>query len=416
MSLKKIKYWGASTSAHQVEGNNHNQWSIWELASANELAKSAPKRYGWLENWAEISKEAQGPNNYVSGVSADHYRLYKEDFDLAKKLNFNAFRFSIEWSRIEPEEGKWDESAIEYYKNYVRELRARNFEPFMTLFHFTLPDWFAEKGGFLYSKNIVYFTRFVEKIISEVKDVTHITTINEPGVYTFMSYMNGKWPPQEKSRIKTLSLIINLASAHKKAYKIIKKINPNCKIGISKNYSYFYTHNNSLEERIMVKALDYLSNLWFLNRVKKHEDFIGINFYFSNRISGFRVRNPNSKVNDLGWDMKPQNLYQILVRLHSKYAKPIFITESGVADRKDVHRKWWIQQSLKAIDKAIAQGVEVGGYLHWSLLDNFEWADGFWPRFGLIEVDYKTLQRKPRPSALWYGEFISKIVNTKELK
>lgn len=122
MSLKKIKYWGASTSAHQVEGNNHNQWSIWELASANELAKSAPKRYGWLENWAEISKEAQGPNNYVSGVSADHYRLYKEDFDLAKKLNFNAFRFSIEWSRIEPEEGKWDESAIEYYKNYVREL------------------------------------------------------------------------------------------------------------------------------------------------------------------------------------------------------------------------------------------------------------------------------------------------------
>lgn len=411
MGLSKIKYWGASTSAHQVEGGNHNQWTVWELANANELAKTSPKRYGWLNNWEEISRDAQDPNNYVSNLAVDHFRLYEQDLDLAKKLNFNAFRFSIEWSRIEPEEGEWDESALDYYHNYINALKKRGLEPFMTLFHFTLPDWFAQKGGFLHAKNIKYFTRFVEKIMAELKDVIYITTINEPGVYSFMSYMDGKWPPQERSKLKTTAVMVNLVSAHKKAYKIIKRSNPNCQIGISKNYSYFYTHNNHIEEKITANILDYFSNVWFLSRIKKYQDFIGINFYFSNCISGIRRKNPNNKVNDLGWDMKPQNLYGTLMRLHVKYAKPIFITESGVADSKDVHRKWWIQQSLKAINKAILEGVEVGSYLHWSFIDNFEWADGFWPKFGLVEVDYRTLERKPRPSALWYRDFISKITS-----
>ena len=146
--FSKHFYWGASTASHQVEGGTENQWSVWELAHAKELAKTAKDRLSYLPSWPDIKEQAQDPANYVSGQGVDHYRRYKEDFDIAKSLNLNAFRFGIEWSRIEPKEGDWDEQQIEHYHTYIKELKKRGLEPFLNIWHWTMPTWFTDKGGF----------------------------------------------------------------------------------------------------------------------------------------------------------------------------------------------------------------------------------------------------------------------------
>ena len=143
-----------------------------------------------------------------------------------------------------------------------------------------------------------------------------------------------------------------------------------------------------------------------MKKVVKNCDFIGVNYYFSNRVYGYRVHNPNDHVNDLGWSMEPEHIQRMIERLYEKYQLPIFITENGTADAKDEYRKWWITQTVMGINKAMTNGAEVIGYLHWSLIDNFEWDKGFWPRFGLFEVDYKTGKRTPRPSAVWFARVL----------
>lgn len=182
--------WGASTASHQVEGGTYNQWTVWELAHANDLSKTAHKRLGYLGNWKEISKQAENPENYVSGKGVEHYDRYKEDFQLIKKLNLNSFRFGIEWSRIEPKEGEWDEGAISHYHQYIDALRNSHIEPILNIWHWTMPVWFTKKGAFKKRKNMHYFTRFVEKIAKEYgKDITYVITLNEPNVYTSFGYV-----------------------------------------------------------------------------------------------------------------------------------------------------------------------------------------------------------------------------------
>src|SRR5690606_5391821 len=149
----------------QVEGGNHNQWSVWELENAKSKAAQAKHQWEDLESWEMIKEEAQNPDSYVSGKAADHYNRYEQDFDLLQKMNMNALRFSVEWSRVEPEEGAWNVAAVEHYKNYAAELKKRGIEPVVTLFHFTLPVWFVAKGGFEKRANVKYFVRFAEKIV-----------------------------------------------------------------------------------------------------------------------------------------------------------------------------------------------------------------------------------------------------------
>jgi len=220
LTFPKRFLWGAATSAHQVEGNTHNQWTGWELENAKALATAAEYHYSELESWERVEKQAKTPANYVSGDAADHYRLYEEDFDLLTKMNMNAFRFSIEWSRIEPLEGAWNVEAIEHYKSYIAALKKRGIEPLVTLFHYTLPVWFAAKGGFEYKANVKYFTRFAEKIVSELgPDIRLICTMNEPDVYANESYLFGHWPPNMTSKVKVWRVQNNLAYAHIEAAK-----------------------------------------------------------------------------------------------------------------------------------------------------------------------------------------------------
>ncbi|MFH1551251.1 MAG: glycoside hydrolase family 1 protein [bacterium] len=367
--------WGAATSAHQVEGENVNSWSEWEKSS---------KRIKQLE------KQGKKPQEYISGQACDHYHLYEQDFDLAKSLNHNAHRFSIEWSRIEPKEGKIDQKEIEHYRKVILALKQRGIEPFVTLYHWSLPIWLAKKGGWLNKKSPYYFDRFV-KIVSEnlFEHVNFWITINEPNVYASNSFLKGVWTPQAKSIFKYFKVLNNLAKAHKLAYKSLHLIDLNCQVGIAKNNIYF-KH---------IPWVGYFWNRYFLKKIKDEQDFIGLNYYFYYSL----IREKNLSVSDMGWQIYPKGIYYVLQEL-KKYQKPIYITENGLADSKDEKRAEFIKNNLYWIYKAIQKGVDVRGYLHWSLLDNFEWAEGFWPKFGLIEVDYKTMKRHIRPNAEIYAK------------
>ncbi len=404
-------FWGGSTAAHQVEGGQENDWSTWELAHAKELAQTAHQRLHWLPSWDRIKERAEDPENYVSGKGVEHYKHYRQDFDLAQKLNLNSLRFGIEWSRLEPEEGKWDEEAITHYRQYITELRSRHLEPFLNIWHWTMPTWFADKGGFKNRANLVYFDRFVQKVAEEfTDDVNYIITLNEPNVYASFSFLTGEWLPQEKSMVSFVRVYWNLTRAHRRAYKILKDHKPGLSVGVAAQLANIQAkHPHSLFDSTSTKWMRYFWNWWFLRRIRRHQDFVGINYYFTDYFTGMLKReNPTVPLNDLGWYMEPEGLYPLLLRTWSRFKKPIFVTENGLADERDEHRRWWIEETIVAMEKALSEGVDLRGYFHWSLLDNFEWKYGWWPAFGLIEVDRKNgMKRTIRPSATWFaGELL----------
>jgi len=402
-------FWGASTSAHQVEGNNHNQWSIWELENAVTRAQQARYELKYLPAWEDIKEQATKPDNYISGKATDHYNRYEEDFDTLEQLHMNAFRFSIEWSRIEPEEGSWDPLALEHYRLYLHSLQRRHIEPFVTLWHWTLPEWFVAKGGFEKRSNVKYFVRFVEKVLSELGAYfRYVIPLNEPAIYTSKSYLEHDWPPALENKPKALKVYLNLLHAHKKVYKASTKVNRKFKIGIAENFAHIYAGDNAQLSKVSASLMA-RGNDFFVARIKRQLDFIGVNYYFSNRFYGNRIHNEDQRLSDLGWDMQPRDIEHALRRVHKKFHLPIIITENGLADHADEWRRWWLMETILAMQKAMDKGVKLEGYLHWSLLDNFEWAYGRWPRFGLVEVNFKTGERTIRDSALWFGKIIKKL-------
>ncbi|MFC2709090.1 MAG: glycoside hydrolase family 1 protein [Candidatus Saccharibacteria bacterium] len=413
-TFPKSFFWGVAVSAHQVEGGNYNQWSVWELENAKVLATQAPHRYNSLPKWDEIEAEAKNPDNYISGQASDHYNRHDEDFALLEELNMNAFRFSIEWSRIEPEEGAWNAAAIDYYKKYIKNLKSRGIEPIATMFHFTLPVWFAKKGGFTKRSNVEYFVRFVEKVMSEMgAHLRYIITINEPSVYANESYLEGNWPPNATSKLDFWLVLNNLAYAHKKSRQVIKQIQRRARVSVAHNSSYVYAGDDAWLSRKFAALMQWFKDDYFLQKVARHCDFLGINYYFSDRVYGYRVHNPEKELSDLGWDVSPENLEFALIRLWNKYKLPIMITENGIADRDDELRQQWILKTINAMQNAINKDVKLLGYLHWSLIDNFEWAYGKWPRFGLASVDYNTFKRELRPSAKGFAKAIKYIRENK---
>jgi len=406
--------WGAATSAHQVEGGTHNQWTVWELDHANAQAAQAEYHLDDLERWPDIKRAAKRPHTYVSGHATGHYRHYEADFDLLRQLNLNAYRFSVEWSRVEPTEGAWNVEAVEHYKAYLAALKARGIEPMLTLLHFTLPVWFAEKGGFEKRRNVKYFLRFVEKILGEIgKDIRYVITINEPEIYAAESYLHGNWPPQKTSKWLFYRVLNNQLYAHRKAAKLIHGLNRRYRVAIAKNSAYTYPGDDAWLTRLSAATMQFFHDDYVLRQVRRHSDFIGVNYYFSNRIYGYRVHNPHEHTSDVGWDMQPEYLEHALLRLHDTYGLPLIVTENGLADMHDSHRKWWLGKTMVALKNALEAGADVKGYFHWSLLDNFEWAYGTWPRFGLSEVDYKTGKRTLRPSAVWWARLLATIQKEK---
>lgn len=407
--------WGASTASHQVEGGTHNQWSVWELQVAQEKAKSAHAELGWLPNWEDVKNQAENPGNYISGKGVEHYKRYKEDFKIVKELNLNSFRFGIEWARIQPKEGEWDDAEVEHYKNYIQELKKQGIEPMLNLWHWTVPVWFAEKGGFEKKENLKYWDTFIEKVAEEFAPlVRNIITLNEPNVYASHSYVMGWWPPNQKNWLSASFVIWHLVLAHRRAYKILKRKKPSLNIGIAQQLANIQAKRpHNVFDQLMTKWMRYFWNWWFYHRIRKCQDFVGFNYYFTDYYRIIRRDNPEVPTNDLGWYMEPEGLYPLLLRVWSRYRKPIIVTENGVADAHDQYRQWWIEETIVAMERALSEGVKLVGYYHWSLLDNFEWAYGWWPKFGLVEVNRKTMKRTLRPSAKWFAKEVKRIRTTK---
>jgi len=388
--------WGAATSAYQVEGGNTNSdWWQWEKATGREN----------------------------SGNACRHYEFYKQDFDLAKSLNHNAHRISIEWSRIEPEEGKFSQGELKHYIDVILSLKARNIEPLVTLHHFSNPIWFSRSGGWENRRSVASFLRYCDFVIRFLaKDVHYWITINEPIVYVYHAYILGVWPPQARSYLKAKVVEDNFVSAHIKAYRLIHKIYKELNlhepsVGVAQNMQAFLPCTQNLKDRFAAILRDKWYNFGFLDKIMKHKtmDFIGVNYYSRQLVElekwginnlAMDVCKENHhpvKKNSLGWDIYPQGLYEMLLKV-KKYGLPVIITENGICTPDDNLRWEYICAHLKNIHLAIGKGVNVAGYLYWSLIDNFEWDKGFGPRFGLIEVDYNTYKRTVRESAKKFGQ------------
>lgn len=401
--------WGAATSSHQVEGGNHNDWSEWEYANAERLAREAEQKFGTLASWSDIREQAIDSKNYVSGIACDHYNRFREDFDIAKLLGHNAHRFSIEWSRIEPEEGVFDDAQIEHYRQVIQALRERGMEPFITLWHWTLPVWVRDSGGIESKKFPYYFERYVRYIVERLgADVRFWMTLNEPTSIIGSAYVAGVWPPQKKNPLAALRVFSRLAQSHRRAYRVIHEIKPGAQVGFGNILAFIEPAQpwNPLD-CLSVFVSKFWSNIYFFWLTGKDtHDYIAIQNYFHNRISfPWRLKNENKKISDMGWELYPESLYHLL-KEWNKYKKPIYITEHGLADAADTSRTWFIREAIQNIERAIEEGVDIRGYFYWSLLDNFEWDKGFWPRFGLIDINYKTLERNIRPSAWEYKKII----------
>ena len=385
-------FWGSATSAYQVEGNNSNSdWWEWE------------KRINLKD---------------VSGEACRHYEFYKKDIDLAKLLNHNVHRFSVEWSRVEPEEGRFSLEELDHYREVILYLRQQDIEPVVTLHHFTNPLWLVKSGGWQSRKTQDYFARYVERVVESLGDkVRFWVTINEPMVYMYQSYILGVWPPQEKSFLKARQVARNLAGAHIKAYRVIhnlynKKGLSSPSVSIAKSMQSFVPCNLSLKNKLAVFLRNSLFNFNFVENLARNKslDFIGLNYYTRSLIDLDRwsinsllldtCKKDHNRLNknSLGWEIYPQGLYQLLIDL-KKYNLPVFILENGICTEDDNARWDFIREHLKNLYRAINEGVEVLGYLYWSLMDNFEWDKGFAPRFGIIEIDYKTYERRVRESA-----------------
>ncbi|MBI4709078.1 MAG: glycoside hydrolase family 1 protein [Candidatus Portnoybacteria bacterium] len=404
--------WGSATSAHQVEGGNLNDWTEWEKKMANSLSHIADSKK-WPDYILRNYPNPLQPENYISGRACDHYNRYEQDFDIAKQLGQNAHRFSIEWSRIEPEEGKFDEAEIEHYRKVIQALKSRGIEPFVTLWHYTHPSWFTKRGGWLHPEAEKSFLNFVQKIVSEFKnEISFWITFNEPETVVRHGYIQAIRIPQERNIFKAFKALKVLARTHNNAYQLIHKIiGDKAIVGFAESLVFFESYNRWPHNLLAKRILNWYRNKQFVPMVIRNTDFIGLNYYFHSRIrlnpfiswKWFQYNENKLGVSDMGWEIYPQGIYEML-KILKKYDKPVFITENGIADAKDEKRVMYIKEYCRWIHKAIEEGVDIKGHFYWSFMDNFEWSDGFWPRFGLIEVDYKTLERKIRPSALEYAK------------
>lgn len=370
-------YWGAATSSFQTEGGIENM------------------------DWAKAAREGKVP---PIGRACDFYNRFLTDFDLAKSLGHNCHRISIEWSRIEPEEGKFDEKEVEHYLAVLAALRARHIKPFITIWHFSLPLWFSETGGFERRDAPQIFARYCGYVAKKLgNDCRHFATINEPSVFASNGWIRGTWPPFKKnSFFLYLRVRKNLARAHNLAYDEIKKAAFGAEVGIVHNIIYFHANWNPLN----MLAAFFMNWHWthsFLMRIHRKCDSIGVNYYIHKKFGDTR----EYETTDMGWDSYPEGICEALLMV-KRYDMPVWVAEAGVADAADRIRADYITRLIRCMWTAIQKGVDLRGYMYWSLLDNYELAHGYTKRFGLVEINYDTLERKIRPSAYVYKEIIER--------
>lgn len=407
--------WGVATASHQCEGDTtNNQWYVWE-------------RDGHIKTGDRV------------GRACDWWATTDQDFTTAQHMGLNALRLSLEWSRIEPRPGEWDVAAIARYRTMLTDLRTRGIEPLVTLHHFTHPIWFEAQGGWLAPGAPERFARYAAFVVAELGDLCDFwCTINEPNVVAIMGYQIGDFPPGHRGDFRgTVQAQAQLARAHAAAYQVIHAAQPAARVSWAHHYNIFDpAHPANPLDRAVAALQDAAFNDFFpravltgqsvfpfslfagdLRAVRGTCDFVGLNAYARDLVAfdlryplevfGRRFTAPGAPQGDLGVghlysEAYPQGLVRLIQRV-AAFGQPIYITENGIADASDRLRPWLLVAAVRAMHQALAAGADVRGYYHWSLTDNFEWAEGWGMRFGLIALDPATQIRTPRRSAALYN-------------
>jgi beta-glucosidase len=433
--------WGAATSAYQIEG------------AVNEDGRGETM---W-DRFCEIPGKVR--NGETGAVACDHYHRYREDVGLMRRLGLNAYRFSIAWSRVLPSgRGQVNAHGLDFYDRLVDELLEHDIQPFPTLYHWDLPQALEDEGGWPARGIVDAFLEYTEVVINRLGDrVKHWTTLNEPWVAAWPGYGLGVLAPGRTGDATALAAAHHMLLAHGRAVEVIRRVVPDARVGIVLNLIPVYPNSDREEDRSAARLADGRDNRWFLDPIFRASypadvvqhfgpnmpdvrdgdlqamsaplDFLGINYYLRHLIradpegklaEGVPVQPEHAEFTDVGWEVYPDGLVDLLQRVTREYAPPsIMITENGAAfpdvqmhdgQIHDTERTRYLERHLEAAATAIASGVPLHGYFVWSLLDNFEWAHGYWKRFGIIYVDYARLERIPKASFEWYKSFIAQQV------
>jgi len=407
---------GTATSSLQIEGGDRNN--------------------SWYR-WAEEGHIKDGTHCIVAD---DHWNRVGEDILLMQKLNVSVYRMSLEWSRIEPEEGKFDTEAIEHYRNEIKLLKERGIETLVTLHHFSNPLWFEDRDAWVNKESVELFTRYAENVVNSLGDlVSNWVTINEPNIYLIYGYIFGQWPPGKTKIGEFFKGARNMIKAHIRAYEKIHSVRRglgfnDTRVGSAMHLRLFDPKSPSILDKIVCWLYDYLTQKIFLSGTiegrlcfplgfgsgkdkKRYSDFLGINYYSRDIVKfvfspgeafGRREVKKDAEVNDLGWEIYPEGLYRVCKDMYNLYTLPIVITENGTCDKEDAFRTKFIYDHLYQVKRLIDEGVAVKAYYHWTLMDNFEWAEGLSARFGLYHVDYETQKRTLRKSGRFFSELCEK--------
>jgi beta-glucosidase len=436
--FEKNFIFGLATSSYQIEGaaaEDGRSPSIWDT-----FCITPGKVY----------------EGHTGDVACDHYHRYKEDVGILKEIGVNAYRFSISWSRIFSENGQYNPKGMEFYKKLIDELNRNDIKPTVTLFHWDLPMWAYNMGGWLNRDSVKWFQEYAVKVFEELNDsVKFWITHNEPYCASILGYYLGIHAPGHKNTREALIAAHHILLSHGAAVEAFREFGfRDRKIGIALNLTPFYSVSDSKEDIEAAFRGDGLSNRWFLDPIFKasypgdmkkvfsnaagefdfikdgdlqkisiKNDFLGVNYYSRALVKfsqdsklNYQSVKGNLKKTAMGWEIYPEGLYDIIVKLRKEYTQlPIYITENGAAfddtlsDKKrinDVERINYIKSHLLKIADLNQQGADIRGYYLWSFMDNFEWAYGYSKRFGIVYVDFKTQERILKDSALWYKDVI----------
>ena len=370
--------WGTATAAHQIEGGNtNNDWWRWEHTPGSGVAEP-------------------------SGDACDSWHRWADDVELVAGLGLDHYRFSVEWSRIEPAPGEFSVAALDHYRRICDALRERGVEPIVTFHHFTTPVWLADRGGWEKGEAVDRFGEFCHRTASALgPGIGRACTLNEPNVVATMGYVMGMFPPGRSEPAAAAAVTGNLVDAHRRGVEAIRAAVAGLPVGLTLSMTDYQpvdggeertAHIRETHEDVFLRATD-------------GDDFLGVQTYTRMRIGphGWAGPEPGVPVLVMGYELWPQALAACLRRAWEVTGGrvPLWVTENGIGTDDDDERIEYVRRALGGLLEVVGEGVAVEGYTYWSLLDNFEWAFGYRPRFGLVETDRRTFERRPKPSAHW---------------
>ena len=372
--------WGVAGAAHQIEGGN------------------------WNNDWWAFEHSPDSGCVDVSGDACDSFHRYPDDIALAAGLGFGSYRFSLEWSRIEPEDGEFSRAALDHYRRMLATCHEHGIAPVVTFHHFTTPRWMADRGDWAEPTVVDTFTRFCERSVAHFGDLISMAcTINEPNIVSLMGYLTGRFAPGRRDFALYGKVNEHLRDAHRRSYEALKAGPGDFPAGLTLSMSDWFTPEGGEAGLEQARSMH---EDFFLTPTRG-DDYIGVQAYTRTRIGldGLPMDpDPDGPtVEAMGYEYWPQSLEAAIRHAIDVTGNPVYVTENGIGIDDDATRIRFVTEALEGLGRCLADGLDVRGYTYWSLLDNFEWADGYKPRFGLVSVDRETFERTPKPSAAWLG-------------